>query len=358
MRDLGDGTVERLLIGARWLGRPRDLAHVLQRGGVYFVVRGGGLEIVERVDVPAHALHGTPSAGLGRGPTVETMSNDPAAAPDPATEIREHARSVAAEITENAQDAAADAGDIEKFTSAGATIVAERRGDAAFTTTFVLVHGIGMGRKVFGDLVLKLQDTGVVVAIDQPGYGEAPEPSRTLTMERTADLVAAYLRHLDRGPVVLLGHSMGTQVVTEVAVRHPQLVSRLVLVAPTVDRHHRHALSQLVRLGRDLLHESPKVLLLGAREYVRAGPHLRRKMHAMLTHRPELAYPRITAPTLVVRGERDRVSPAPWCEEVVAAIPGAVEFEVPGHGHETLIRDAAPAAAEILGFVSDPPDRP
>lgn len=251
-----------------------------------------------------------------------------------------------------------DDGDIEKFTSAGATIVAERRGDAAFTTTFVLVHGIGMGRKVFGDLVLKLQDTGVVVAIDQPGYGEAPEPSRTLTMERTADLVAAYLRHLDRGPVVLLGHSMGTQVVTEVAVRHPQLVSRLVLVAPTVDRHHRHALSQLVRLGRDLLHESPKVLLLGAREYVRAGPHLRRKMRAMLAHRPELAYPRITAPTLVVRGERDRVSPAPWCEEVVAAIPGAVEFEVPGHGHETLIRDAAPAAAEILGFVSDPPDRP
>ncbi len=243
-----------------------------------------------------------------------------------------------------------DDGDLEHFAHAGLELVAEARGDCDATTTFVLVHGIGMGRKVFADLVRLLQPHGRVIAIDQPGYGEAPEPPRTPTMERTADLVAAYLRRLGRGPVVLIGHSMGTQVAAEVAVRHPDAVSRLVLVAPTVDRRHRHALSQLARLGVDLLGESPKVLLLGAREYLRAGPHLRRKMQAMLAHRPEDSYPRITAPALVVRGERDRVSPQAWCDAVADAIPGSERFEVAGHGHETLIRDAGPAAAEILRF--------
>ncbi|WP_061781979.1 alpha/beta fold hydrolase [Microbacterium hominis] len=245
-----------------------------------------------------------------------------------------------------------DDGRIEVFADAGASLIAERRGDPQAELTVVLIHGIGMGRKVFGDLVLHLQDHALVVAVDLPGYGDAPEPPRTPTMERMADLVAAYLRHLDRGPVVLLGHSMGTQVATEVAVRHPETVGRLVLVAPTVDRHHRRALRQLWRLGRDLWGESPKVLLLGAREYVRAGPHLRRKMRAMLAHRPEHAFPRIAAPTLVVRGEFDVVVPAPWFDEVVAAIPDARPFVIEGHRHETLIRTADPAASELRRWLS------
>ena len=244
-----------------------------------------------------------------------------------------------------------DDGRIEVFADAGASLIAERRGDPQAELTVVLIHGIGMGRKVFGDLVLHLQDHALVVAVDLPGYGDAPEPPRTPTMERMADLVAAYLRHLDRGPVVLLGHSMGTQVATEVAARHPETVGRLVLVAPTVDRHHRRALRQLWRLGRDLWGESPKVLL-GAREYVRAGPHLRRKMRAMLAHRPEHAFPRIAAPTLVVRGEFDVVVPAPWFDEVVAAIPDARPFVIEGHRHETLIRTAEPAASELRRWLS------
>lgn len=240
-------------------------------------------------------------------------------------------------------------GPIEQFRHAGATLIAEQRGDTASDTTFVLVHGIGMGRKVFADLTHRLQSHGLVIAVDQPGYGEAPEPKRTPTMARTADLLAAYLRHIDRGPVVLIGHSMGAQVAVETAARHPELVARLVLVAPTVDPRGRRARTQLWRLGVDLLDESPKVLLLGAREYLRAGPHLRRKMRAMLVHRPEDALGAITAPTLVMRGEHDPVSPREWCEQIVAGIADATFFEVPGRGHETLIRDAAPAASVIVG---------
>lgn len=240
-----------------------------------------------------------------------------------------------------------DGGEVEEFVHDGSTLVAERRGDPTARRTVVLVHGIGMGRKVFADLVRRLEDDALVVSVDLPGYGEAPEPPRTPTIERMADLVAAYVRHLGRGPVVLLGHSMGTQVAAEAAVRHAASVDRLVLVAPTVDRRRRRPLVQLARLGVDLFGESAKVLLLGAREYLRAGPHLRRKMTAMLVHRPEHAYPRITAPTLVIRGELDVVVPQEWFDEVVAAIPDATAFVVPGHHHETLIRTAEPAADEL-----------
>ncbi|WP_127473100.1 alpha/beta fold hydrolase [Microbacterium sulfonylureivorans] len=235
------------------------------------------------------------------------------------------------------------------FTFAGATLVVERRGVGE--PVFVVIHGIGMGRGVFGDLTAHLDDDAQVIAVDLPGYGEAPEPRRVLTMERTADLVAAFLDAHVRTPAVVIGHSMGAQIALEVAARHPETVAALVLVGPTIDPAARSAPRQISRLLRDLAVESPRVIALGAREYVRAGPRLRAKFRAMLAHRPEDVLPRVSAPTLVLRGEDDVVAPRAWCESIVAAMPDARLAEVAGHGHETMIRDAAPAAALIAEFV-------
>ncbi|GAA3765483.1 hypothetical protein GCM10022240_17160 [Microbacterium kribbense] len=174
-------------------------------------------------------------------------------------------------------------------------------------------------------------------------------------MERTADLVAAFLRERAPGPVVAVGHSMGTQVVLELAVRHPDLLDRLILAAPTVDVRERTALRQLSRLAADLLGESPIVLARGMREYLRAGPHLRRKMRAMLAHRPEDVFGRVAAPTLVLRGEHDLVVPEAWCRFVVDAIPDARMTHIRNHAHETMIRDPKLAAAQILSFAGVEP---
>lgn len=245
--------------------------------------------------------------------------------------------------------------EIASFAHAGATLIAETTGPAPApgAPTYVLIHGIGMGRSIFADLALHLTHRAParIIAIDLPGYGEAPEPTRVLTMERTADLIAAYLRSRAVERAVIVGHSMGTQVAVEVAARHPEVVERVVLIAPTVDRRERTAALQVLRLAQDLAVESPRVIVMGAREYLRAGPHLRAKFRAMLIHRPETTYPRVLAPTLVLRGENDYVCSPAWCRFVTASLHDGRLAEVPGHGHETMIRDAAPAAALIDEFV-------
>ncbi|WP_309127207.1 alpha/beta hydrolase [Microbacterium sp.] len=239
--------------------------------------------------------------------------------------------------------------DIGEFVHGGATLVYEDFGSG--TKPIVLLHGIGMGRSVYIDLIRRL--SGRIVGLDLPGFGEAPEPRRTLTMERHADLVAAFLR--DRGitDAVALGHSMGAQIAAELAARHPDVVSGLVLAGPTVNSAARSIRAQAGYLLVDLIGERPKVLLRGAREYLRGGPNLIRKMRATIVHDAREAYSRVRKPVLVVRGQRDPMAPMTWCREIVDAIPGARYEEIPDHGHGTLISDSWAAAEKIREFLRE-----
>ena len=237
--------------------------------------------------------------------------------------------------------------DIGEFVHAGATLVYEDFGTGPHP--IVLVHGIGMGRSVYLDLTTHLD--GRVIGLDLPGFGESPEPSKTPTMERHADLVAAYLRSRGIDDAVILGHSMGSQIAAEIAVRHPDVVSALVLAGPTVNSASRSIRAQAGYLLWDLLHERPQVLWRGAREYLRGGPNLVRKMKATIVHRPEHAYPRVGVPVLVVRGQRDPLAPMKWCQEIIDMVPDARFAEIPDHGHGTLISDSGGAADTILDFV-------
>ncbi len=240
-------------------------------------------------------------------------------------------------------------GRVDTFSWQGADMVFEEFGSA--TPVFVLVHGIGMGRVVFAELIDDLKKIGRVIAIDQPGYGDSPEPPRTPTMQRTADMLAALLRDRGVSGVTAIGHSMGTQVVAELAVRHPKLVSELVMIAPTVDESARRIMIQIGRLLRDLWGESPKVVLLGGYEYLRAGPHLIRKMRAMMVHSPERSYPRITQKTLILRGEHDCVVPEPWAQKAARLIPDATYDTLPDTSHQSMIRNAAPTTRRVLKFL-------
>ncbi len=246
-------------------------------------------------------------------------------------------------------------GHISRFMWQGAEMVVEDFGTGA--PVFLLVHGIGMGRVSFAELIDDLRRRGRVIAIDQPGYGDSAEPPKTLTMERTADMLAALLRDRGVSDVIAIGHSMGTQIVAELAVRHPEQIAATVLIAPTVDQDARSVIKQAGRLLKDLWGESPKVIIIGAWEYLRAGPHLVRKMRAMMVHRPERVYPQITQPTLVLRGDNDLVVPESWGRKVADLVPDATFDHLPNTSHQSMIRDAGPTTRRIGRFLDGHPER-
>ncbi|GAA1318662.1 alpha/beta fold hydrolase [Leucobacter albus] len=219
--------------------------------------------------------------------------------------------------------------------------------------TFVLIHGIGMGRIVFDEVAEVLTLQGGVLVPDLPGFGDSPEPGTMATIQDNAELIERFIGSQATGHVTLVGHSMGTQIVAEVARQFPESIDSLVLIAPTINRHERSATKQAARMVQDLYGESPKVLAEGVVEYVKTSPlWFANKLRLMLDHRLEDVCPQVRTPTLVMRGETDRVCPRDWVREVADALPDSEYEEIPGRGHEAVIKSPEPVASMVLDFVA------
>ncbi len=97
--------------------------------------------------------------------------------------------------------------------------------------TLVLLHGYTGSKENWLALMPHLNDRWRVVAPDLPGWGASTRrDDADYGYTAQAERLAAWLPTLGEGPVVLVGHSMGGGIAAVLAARHPELVSRLVLM--------------------------------------------------------------------------------------------------------------------------------
>lgn len=219
---------------------------------------------------------------------------------------------------------------------------------------FVLVHGIGMGAVTFTRFIDAILPDAEVLAVDLPGFGDSPEPERALSIPDTADLLAEALRAANAStnrndPVIAVGHSMGSQVVAELAARHPELVDRVVLFAPAVNAAERTVKQQAKRMMQDLFAGKPLIAMAtGVVEYAKAGPRwFVKKLEPTMEHRIEDCLPQVAQPTLVLCGSKDRVTPPEWCYQVALALPDGELTVLGGPGHEAMIAEGSAAAERV-----------
>lgn len=99
----------------------------------------------------------------------------------------------------------------------------------------VFVHGLGGESLDWADVVAMLADRVDGYAPDLPGFGESPPPKHgELSLDAHAAAVVGVIDAIGRGPVHLVGNSLGGSVVTRVAAEHPELVTTLTLLSPAL----------------------------------------------------------------------------------------------------------------------------
>ncbi len=220
----------------------------------------------------------------------------------------------------------------------------------------VLVHGVGVSSRYMVPLALRLAPELHVYALDLPGFGLSQKPRRPLDVPELADALRAWLDAVGLDRVDLLGHSLGSQVVVDLAVRHPERVARLVLVAPTVEPRLRTFLRQIPRWPVALARERTALLPILMGDYLATGPiRMLRSISLMLKDRIEEKLPFVRAPTLVIRGTRDLLVSERWAEEVAALLPDGRLVVVDGGPHALHFGAPAKLAAIIKQALAEPP---
>lgn len=235
------------------------------------------------------------------------------------------------------------------------------------------LHGGSAHAHWFDGVVSAFAERYHVIALDQRGHGAsdwAPEPAYA-TEDFVADLVGV-MAALGWARMTVIGHSMGGHNAMGFAAWHPDRVERLVVVdsrpsipAERLQTMHRRgdrgpmrheslasALKSFRLLPRDTVAD-PRLLEHLARQGIteREGRFLYRFDPACNgRRRPTDGWSllgRISAPTLLVRGEHSPILPREMAADMLARLPRARLVEIPGTYHH-LVLDAPLAFATML----------
>ncbi len=101
----------------------------------------------------------------------------------------------------------------------------------------VLLHGGGSTIETsFGTILPALAKTRKVIAFEQQGHGHAADVDRPFSFEQSADDAAALLRFLKIDKADFFGYSNGGSIALQIAIRHPDLVRKLIVASAMYKR--------------------------------------------------------------------------------------------------------------------------
>ncbi len=252
------------------------------------------------------------------------------------------------------------------------------------------LHGLGATKTSFLPTVMALADSFRVIAVDQPGFGDSDKPIGAAYDARYfASSAISLLDALELERVHLIGNSLGGRVALEIALRHPERVDRLGLLAPSLAWRRGRPWLPLLRLTRPelgLVQLAPRPLVetivhrlvpdaeegwtsAGVDEFLRAylTPAGRvafyaaaRHIYLEEPHGQDGFWTRLATlepAALFIWGRHDRLVPLAFARHVADTLPHARQLEL-DCGHVPQVELPQETHAALARFFSGPFTRP
>jgi pimeloyl-ACP methyl ester carboxylesterase len=198
----------------------------------------------------------------------------------------------------------------------------------------VLVHGLAGSARWWRRNVASLAGAYSVYLVNLPGFGSFSRPGRRHPLADGAAWLAEWIEAVGIAPCHVIAHSMGGYLTISLAAGRPDLVRRLVLVAPAVIAGHRPIRVYPLALVAACFAASPSFLPLLALDSLRAGPlTILRAARRLLADDVRDELRSIVAPTLLVWGSRDALVPPSLAPQVRDALQDCTLVVLAGAGH-------------------------
>jgi pimeloyl-ACP methyl ester carboxylesterase len=249
----------------------------------------------------------------------------------------------------------------------------------------LFVHGLSGCWQNWLENIPHFARTHRVIAVDLPGFGASPMPRERISIPGYARFLERLCDTLSIDAATVVGNSMGGYVAAELAIRSPQRVEQLMLVAAagitaehlhrdgvmagarvmaavatrTAARHEwfarrpglrRVALSFVVRHPDRLSVPTAHELMQGS-----GKPGFLPALEAIIEHRISERLPQIACPTFVVWGEHDRVIPVRDAKRFGELIPDVRVEVLPDTGHVAMLERPARFNALLEAFLDERP---
>jgi long-chain acyl-CoA synthetase len=215
----------------------------------------------------------------------------------------------------------------------------------------VFLHGFGGKAEQWQYQMQKFAVENRVIALDLRGHGLSDKPGRGYDMPQIIeDLETALTLLKVKGKIVLVGHSFGGAVVTEYALKHPERIERLILIATAGEFN----LNPLFRLGLALPAWLLRLIGPFTRSWLHAPPHALKNFYNdnMSRWKGWDKFAGLAVPTLVIRGNRDLVFEKPAFARVTESIPGAEEADIGASGHMVMLERREAVDRSIERFLA------
>jgi len=229
----------------------------------------------------------------------------------------------------------------------------------------VLVHGAGGSRLLWPPQLRRLPGA-TVYTLDLPGHGRSGGPACD-TVAGYAGAIAAFLDEVGVAQAVIVGHSMGGAIALTLALDLADRVAGLVLVAtgarlrvtPTIlESIHRDFEAAVELVSRAMWSPAAEPVLVerGRRALLEAGPAvLASDLTACDRFDVMERLGEIAAPTLVVAGSADVLTPLKYARFLAERIPNARCEILEGAGHMVMLERPAEVARAVGEFLSEEP---
>lgn len=237
----------------------------------------------------------------------------------------------------------------------------------------VLIHGFPLDWRIFEQQVPELSKKSRVIAPDLPGFGQS-KSAKPFSIASLADHVHKLLKSLNALPCALGGLSMGGYIALAFAKKYPKDLSALILMDTRAEgdapegKAARDKMIELIRKEGSKAIADQMLPKMFTEQTIKSNPDAVKKIRDIMEHCPPKTIEHalvalrdredysgilssITAPTLIIVGEQDAITPPKMAQTLHEKIANSKLVQIAGAGHVSTMETPAEVTNAMAAFL-------